>query len=145
MKYTKEEKIALAIVNGIAEETGLDLFDTHYIDGSKFEADANKYKFRWKPDRKRERLIGKINAVISSYDSTAAVNDLESLKSYLLPLRKKCSVPLMIFFPFLVTLKASFLQRIHFSFPFSFSSKVVVSPSRMVKERSSSHFLFSSS
>ncbi len=84
------DRIMSTIVNGIAEETSLDLFDTHYVDGSKFEADANKYKFRWKPDRKREKLIGKINTVISSYDSGAATIDgLERLKSYLLPLRKK--------------------------------------------------------
>ncbi len=33
--------------------------ETCYIDGTKFEADANRYKFVWKPTRWHERLDGK--------------------------------------------------------------------------------------
>ena len=44
-----------------------------YIDGSKFEADANKYKFVWKPVKYHEKLSDKIRILLEKYhlnDST---------------------------------------------------------------------------
>lgn len=35
-----------------------------YIDGSKFEADANKYKFVWKPTKYHEALSNKVREVL---------------------------------------------------------------------------------
>ena len=39
--------------------------DTCYIDGTKFEADANRYKFVWKPTGWHERLDGKARNLLS--------------------------------------------------------------------------------
>lgn len=38
---------------------------TCYIDGTKIEADANRYKFVWKPTRWHERLDGKARNLLS--------------------------------------------------------------------------------
>lgn len=42
--------------------------DDAFIDGSKFEANANKYKFVWKPDKKQLKLSEKVRLLISKYD-----------------------------------------------------------------------------
>ena len=39
-----------------------------YVDGSKFEANANKYKFVWKPTTFHERMTLKASQIIKTYD-----------------------------------------------------------------------------
>lgn len=47
----------------------LDLkMDVAYIDGTKFEANANKYKFVWKPTTFHERITLKVSKIISDYN-----------------------------------------------------------------------------
>lgn len=54
------------ITEGIRKECNID-FDEAFLDGSKFEADANKYKFVWKPTTFHLRLSDKIRAILSKY------------------------------------------------------------------------------
>ena len=59
------EDIFRAILGQIQRTEGLDL-DHLYIDGSKFEANANKYSWVWKKatEKSRYRLYGKITALL---------------------------------------------------------------------------------
>lgn len=57
------QEIFKRIVNAIVRETGIKLDDC-FIDGSKFEADANKYKFVWKPTTYHTRLSDKIRVLL---------------------------------------------------------------------------------
>lgn len=43
----------------ICSKMGIDPVGDVFVDGTKFEANANKYKFVWKPDRKMEKLLNK--------------------------------------------------------------------------------------
>lgn len=38
--------------------------DKAYVDGSKFEADANKYKFVWKPTKYHDNLSNKVRELL---------------------------------------------------------------------------------
>ena len=42
--------------------------DKAFVDGSKFEADANKYKFVWKPTTFHNKLSDKIRIILEKYD-----------------------------------------------------------------------------
>ena len=57
------KEIFKRIVNEIVKEIGITLDDC-FVDGSKFEADANKYKFVWKPTIYHERLSDKIRTFL---------------------------------------------------------------------------------
>lgn len=48
-------------------EMNLDIQDV-FIDGSKFEANANKYKFVWKPNKKYETLKNKVAILLDKYN-----------------------------------------------------------------------------
>ena len=50
-----EEAVFAAVTSAAAKEMGLS-FDDAFVDGSKFEANANKYKFVWKPVTFHRRL-----------------------------------------------------------------------------------------
>ena len=39
-----------------------------FLDSSKFEADANKYKFVWKPTKDHQKLSDKIRIILSKYE-----------------------------------------------------------------------------
>ena len=54
-----QQRIFGAIMRQIAKTCKLDLNDV-FIDGTKIEANANKYKFVWKPTTYHERLCDKI-------------------------------------------------------------------------------------
>lgn len=45
-----------------------------YLDGLKFEANANKYKFVWKPTKFHLRLCDKIRDLLSEYNLTRGLN-----------------------------------------------------------------------
>lgn len=50
----------------IIKEMGIDIDDV-FIDGSKFEANANKYKFVWKPRKNKRNLVEKIKNLVAEY------------------------------------------------------------------------------
>ena len=58
-----KEKIFSLITKAIFEESNLKM-DKAYIDGSKFEADANKYKFVWKPTNYHLKFSDKIRNLL---------------------------------------------------------------------------------
>ena len=60
------EKIFACLMNQIARECNLDFTDL-FIDGSKIEADANKYKFVWKPTTYHNKLCDKIRELLKEY------------------------------------------------------------------------------
>ena len=57
------DKIFSYITKAIIEECNLDISEV-FIDGTKFEADANKYKFVWKPTKFHEKLSDKIRILL---------------------------------------------------------------------------------
>lgn len=63
-----EEKIFSLIMKQLAIDVGLILSESDaFIDGTKYEANANKYKFLWKPTKRHRKLSIKINDVIEKY------------------------------------------------------------------------------
>ena len=52
------------ITKTIIEEFNLDI-SNQYLDGTKIEANANKYKFVWKPTKFHKRLDGKVKMLLS--------------------------------------------------------------------------------
>ena len=61
-----EEEIFSLISMQIAKEMGIDMDDA-FIDGTKFEANANKYKFVWRPTKHHRRLTAKAGEIIKRY------------------------------------------------------------------------------
>lgn len=61
-----EEEIFSLVNLEIQKETGIE-FEDAFIDGTKYEANANKYKFVWKPTKRHRKLSVKINEVIEKY------------------------------------------------------------------------------
>lgn len=74
-----------------------------YIDGSKFEADANKYKFVWKPTKYHEALSNKVRGVLKRnnldrgiitegiIDSKRSLKRSQNLTNYIKIVKKKGS------------------------------------------------------
>jgi len=58
-----EEEIFSLISLQIAKEMGIEMDDA-FVDGTKFEANANKYKFVWKPTKHHKRLTVKASEII---------------------------------------------------------------------------------
>lgn len=63
----------------VLAEKGFITLDVEYIDGTKIESKANKYTFVWRKstERNRERLIGKINALLEQIDESIARENAE--------------------------------------------------------------------
>lgn len=72
------EDIFKAVMAYIQEAEGIDLQHL-YIDGSKFEANANKYTWVWKKatEKSRYRLFSKITALLTEMDKTLAYTGLK--------------------------------------------------------------------
>lgn len=66
------DEIFKRITKAIIEELGIDTDDC-FVDGSKFEADANKYKFVWKPTKFHNRLSDKIRVLLKELDLARGV------------------------------------------------------------------------
>lgn len=60
---SNKEKIFSLITEQIFKESKLKI-DVAYIDGSKFEANSNKYKFVWKPTKHHKNLSEKIRKTL---------------------------------------------------------------------------------
>lgn len=61
------DKIFKLVTMQIIKEIGIDI-DEVFIDGTKFEANANKYKFVWKPTKFHEKLSDKIRKLLKELD-----------------------------------------------------------------------------
>ena len=72
------QDIFKAVMAYIQEKDGVDLQHL-YIDGSKFEANANKYTWVWKKatEKSRYRLFGKITDLLTDMNATLAYTDLK--------------------------------------------------------------------
>lgn len=66
------DEIFALITKAIFKECDLKM-DKAYIDGSKFEADANKYKFVWKPTTFHMKLSEKIRGLLMEYGISRGV------------------------------------------------------------------------
>ena len=65
------------LVNQFIKETGINIDDC-FLDGTKIEANANKYKFVWKPTTFHKKLDENIKTLLNKYFT---VNKIELLKS----------------------------------------------------------------
>ena len=69
-----EDEIFSLINQEIKREIGVE-FEDAFIDGTKFEANANKYKFVWKPTTFYKKLSCKINDLIKKHNLIHNYND----------------------------------------------------------------------
>lgn len=70
-------KIYALLVSQFIKDTGINIDDC-FVDGTKIEANANKYKFVWKPTTFHRKLDENIKKLLSKY---FAINKTELLKS----------------------------------------------------------------
>lgn len=77
------EKIFSKITSQIFKECNLKM-DKAYIDGSKFEADSNKYKFVWKPKKHHKNLSEKIRMTLEKYGLSKGIPKNENIESRIL-------------------------------------------------------------
>ena len=70
-------KIYSLLVGQFIKETGINIDDC-FLDGTKIEANANKYKFVWKPTTFHKKLDDNIKKLLNKY---FAINKTELLKS----------------------------------------------------------------
>ncbi|MDO4468190.1 MAG: transposase [Bacillota bacterium] len=71
------------ITSQIIKECELNIDDA-FIDGSKFEADANKYKFVWKPTKYHENLSNKIRELLSEVGLSRSIPEKGIIDSKLI-------------------------------------------------------------
>ncbi len=64
-------QILMLINKQIISEMNISTDDV-FIDGSKFEANANKYKFVWKPDKRQLKLCEKVREIVEAYNITTS-------------------------------------------------------------------------
>ena len=67
------------LVSQFIKETGISVDDC-FLDGTKIEANANKYKFVWKPTTFHKRLDGNIKALLSKYFTIGKTEPLKSIE-----------------------------------------------------------------
>ena len=73
-----EEELFSLIMKQIASEVGITLNESDaFIDGTKYQANANKYKFVWNPIKRHKRLSIKINETIKKYILISNFNETE--------------------------------------------------------------------
>lgn len=75
-----EEEIFSLINSEIQKVTGIE-FEDAFIDGTKYEANANKYKFVWKPIKHHKNISVKIGNIIKEHNLIANYNDETMIKS----------------------------------------------------------------
>ena len=69
-----KDEIFSMITKEIFKECNLKI-DAVFIDGSKFEANCNKYKFVWKPTTYHKRLSEKVTNILKKYDIDCKVEN----------------------------------------------------------------------
>ena len=75
-----EEEIFSLINLEIKKEIGI-IFEDAFIDGTKYEANANKYKFVWKPIKHHEKISVNIASIIKEYNLYSNYQDEKLIKS----------------------------------------------------------------
>ena len=75
-----EEEIFSLIIMEIAKEMNIEMDDA-FIDGTKYEANANKYKFVWKPTKHHKRLTVKASEIIKKYQLYENYREEEFIRS----------------------------------------------------------------
>lgn len=87
-------EIFTKITSTIIKELNVDISD-QYLDGTKIEANANKYKFVWKPRKAKVNLLNKINDLLIEMefilDPNQEMNSIK-LKEYLKTYESKESI-----------------------------------------------------
>ena len=74
------------ITKEIIRECGL-MLDDVFIDGSRFEADANKYKFVWKPTKFHEKLSDKIRDLLRGVGLSRSIPEKGIIDSKLIAIK----------------------------------------------------------
>ena len=80
------KEIFKLITNQIIKVCDLTIDDV-FIDGSKFEADANKYKFVWKPTKHHERLSDKIRILLNDVGISRSIPSTGIIDSKLIAIK----------------------------------------------------------
>ena len=62
----RQPEVFSCIVKSIIKKYNIDISDV-FVDGTKLEANANKYKFVWKPRQRHDRLNDGLKKIISKY------------------------------------------------------------------------------
>ena len=62
----RRRELFSCIVKEIVKKYGIDVSDA-FVDGTKLEANANKYKFVWRPGKRHEKLNNRLRTIISTY------------------------------------------------------------------------------
>ena len=77
-----EERVFSLIMLQIAREVGIALSESDaFIDGTKYQANANKYKFVWKPVKRHKKLSAKISDAIKRHGLITNYNEPELIGS----------------------------------------------------------------
>ena len=79
-------EIFYRITKTIIEEFGIDISEV-FIDGSKFEADANRYKFVWKPTRYHEKPCDNIRNLLKSVNISRSIPEKGIFDSKLIAIK----------------------------------------------------------
>jgi len=77
------QRIFAAVMRQIVKMCGLDLEDV-FIDGTKIEANANKYKFVWKPTTYHTKLCDKVRTLLKSCNLERGVPEKDIFPSSLI-------------------------------------------------------------
>ena len=86
-----QQEIFSCIVKAIIKKYNIDISDA-FVDGTKLEANANKYKFVWKPRKRHDKLNEGLKKIISKYFHLAAGKNefiSKEVASYLSQLEQK--------------------------------------------------------
>ena len=75
----QHHKIYSLLVKEFIKETGINIDDC-FVDGTKIEANANKYKFVWKPTTFHKKLDENIKSLLGKYFSIAKKELLKSIE-----------------------------------------------------------------
>ena len=89
----RQKKVFSCIVEAIIKKYNIDTADV-FLDGTKLEANANKYKFVWKPRQRHDRLNEGLRKIISNYFPLAPGKKefvSKEVASYLSQLKRKIS------------------------------------------------------
>lgn len=79
-------EIFYRITKTIIKEFDIDISNV-FIDGSKFEANANRYKFVWKPTKYHERLCDKVRVLLKSMNMSRGVPENSIFDSKIIALK----------------------------------------------------------
>lgn len=78
--FPNMESIFHLLTEAIASYCKLgDIFSTVFVDGTKLEADANKYKFVWKPDKRMQKLKATVSSLLATIGISVKETEITSM------------------------------------------------------------------